>query len=202
MLIQFLQFKRTNMSKPKFIIFDGVDACGKSTMINDLVRLDLQEGFGPFTHVREIKFSKLLSNDKPLIINDEKSFEIMFTLFDLLQSDTTYILDRFIMSNLVYDKIFRDEDVSLSLQYYNEFKTRYNVHEVILTRPHIKNDFEDDKIKMSKERFNLCIDEYHKYATNHQLLIRSENGSILGVNDKIYDKLFSECANFICHGKI
>ncbi len=188
------------MSKTKFIIFDGVDACGKSTMINDLIKHDLMEAFGPFNHVKEIKFSKLLLNDKPLIINDEKSYEIMFTLFDMLQTDTTYILDRFIMSNLVYDKIFRDEDISLSLKYYEEFKRRFNVHEVILTRPHIKDDFEDAKIKMSKEKFNLCIDEYHKYATNQQLLIHSENGSMIGVNDNMYKKIFNDCAEFICRG--
>ena len=186
------------MSKTKFILFDSVDECGKTTFINRLVKHDLVEGFGPFNHVKELRFPKVLPSGQLLRINDEKSFELVFTLFEDLRPDVTYLLDRFIMSNLVYDKVLRGEDVSLSLHYYQEFKKRFDVLEVLLTRPHITTDFVDDKIKMTRDQFNGCIDEYKKYGTNHQLLLRDANGSIVGVDEAVDKAIFRQCVNFVC----
>jgi thymidylate kinase len=190
------------MRPTKFLLFDSVDECGKTTFINRLIKYDLIEGFGPFNHVKELKFPKVLPSGTLLRINDEKSFELVFTLFEDLNPNVTYILDRFIMSNLVYDKVLRGEDVSLSKHYYEEFKRRFNVLEVLLTRPHITDDFIDDKIRMSRDQFNDCIDEYKKYGENYQLLLRDEQGKVIGTDPMIDKMIFRKCVNFVCNASI
>ena len=71
------------MRKTKFIVFDGMDNCGKSTLISDLVR-DL------WPVVKEIKFPKTLPSGNLLRIKEEKDFELLFSMFDLLDSTRTY----------------------------------------------------------------------------------------------------------------
>ena len=188
------------MSQTKFLLFDSVDECGKTTFINRLVKYDLIEGFGPFNHVKELKFPKVLPSGALLRINDEKSFELIFTLFESLDQSYTYILDRFIMSNLVYDKVLRGEDTSLSLHYYNEFKRRFAVAEVLFTRPHIGEDFVDDKIRLTRDQFNQCIDEYKTFGTNYKLLLRDADGRVVGPDPAVDARVFSNCVDFVCHG--
>lgn len=154
--------------KTKFIVFDGMDNCGKSTMIQDLVR-------NLWPHCREIKFKKTLPSGDLLRIVTEKDFELLFSMFELLDHQKTYLLDRFMVSNLVYDKVLRGLDTSLSRQYYDEFKRRFNVMEIFVTRPHIGEDFIDDRIKLTRQQFNAGIDEYKKYGTNYQVLSRDKN---------------------------
>ena len=156
------------MRKTKFIVFDGMDNCGKSTLISDLVR-DL------WPVVKEIKFPKTLPSGNLLRIKEEKDFELLFSMFDLLDSTRTYLMDRFIVSNLVYDKVLRGEDTQLSRYYYDEFKRRFDVLEIFVTRPPIAADFIDDRIKLTRDQFNAGLEEYKKYGANHQILFRDEN---------------------------
>jgi len=176
----------------KFLIFDGVDEVGKSTFIETLKMNPECVG-----RVVELNFPKLLPSGKLLRINDEKSFELLFAAFDYLNPHYTYILDRFITSNLVYDKVLRDEDISESLHYWNEFLTRFNVRQYIFTRPAIDHDFVDDKIKMSRDKFNGCIEEYKKYGDNHMLLQRNASGQVIGVDTEMKAALTAEIVSFI-----
>lgn len=181
--------------RTKFLIFDGVDEVGKSTFIETLKMNPEVSG-----KVVELNFPKLLPSGKLLRINDEKSFELLFSVFDYLDPQFTYILDRFITSNLVYDKVLRDEDVTSSLYYWNQFLTRFNVQQYIFTRPPIDHDFVDDKIKMSKDKFNGCIEEYKKYGVNHMLLVRNQQGQVTGVDTALKAAVTEDIVSFIRNG--
>lgn len=154
--------------KRKFIIFDGPDNSGKTTLIRDLER-DL------WPQCREIKFKKTLPSGALLRIKTEQDFELLFSMFELLDPNVTYMLDRFVVSNLVYDKVFRGEDTEVSRFYRDEFKRRFNVLEVFVTRPHITTDFVDDRIMLSRDQFNAVIDAYKVYGPNYQILARDQN---------------------------
>jgi hypothetical protein len=176
----------------KFIIFDGVDEVGKSTFI-EMIKMNPQCK----DKVVELNFPKLLPSGTLLRINDEKSFELLFAVFEYLDPSYTYILDRFITSNLVYDKILRNEEVSVSQHYWKEFNARFNVRQFIFTRPEINSDFVDDKIKLTKDQFNGCINEYKKYGVNHMLLIRGHDNKLIGVDTVIKHSLEEEIIEFV-----
>jgi thymidylate kinase len=176
----------------KFLIFDGVDEVGKSTFI-EMIKMNPQCK----DKVVELNFPKLLPSGTLLRINDEKSFELLFSVFDYLDPKYTYILDRFITSNLVYDKVLRSEDVSVSMHYWAEFMTRFNVKQYLFTRPEIQKDFVDDKIKLSRDQFNGCIAEYKKYGTNHMLLQRNSFDMLIGVDMPLKHQLIDEIAAFV-----
>lgn len=175
--------------RTKFIVFDGMDNCGKSTLIADLAR-DM------WPDAVEIKFPKTMPSGALLRMNTEKDFEILFTMFNLLDKHKTYLLDRFIVSNLVYDKILRGESTELSLQYYRKFRFAFDVLEIFVTRPPITKPFFDDRVKLSIEQFNAGIEEYKKYGQNFQVLARDENDEP-SVALPIRDRVYETCTDFI-----
>jgi len=183
--------------RTKFLIFDGVDSVGKSTFIDKV-----KQTFHPGQEVVELNFPKILPISGNLLrINDEKSFELLFAAFDYLDQSKTYILDRFITSNLVYDRVLRGETTGISTHYWNEFKSRFNVKQVLFTRPEINHDFVDDKISMPKDTFNACIREYYQYGENHMLVIQNAAGVISGVDEAIYKQVMDEVIYFIQTGR-
>ena len=154
------------MSYPtSFIVFEGMDNCGKSTLLQNTL-----ERYPSWS--KELKFPKTLPSGALLRFGGEKDFETMFALFEHLDPKFTYFMDRFIPSNMVYDKVLRGEDVSQSLYYWKEFNRRFNVTTIILTRPPIRGDFVDDRIKLTKDQFNAALKEYKLYGHNYQLLDR------------------------------
>ena len=175
--------------KTKFIVFDGMDNCGKSTLLQDVARAMGQ-------YAKEIKFPKTMPSGALLRMNTEKDFEILFTMFELLDPAKTYLLDRFIVSNLVYDKVLRGEDVALSQHYYAEFKRRFNVMEVFVSRPPISTEFIDDRISLTVDQFNAGIEEYKKYGPNHQILLRDENDQP-STQTSARAELYFKCVQFI-----
>lgn len=177
-------------AKTKFIILDSPDNCGKSTFIQDLLF--------HYDRVQEIKFKKTLPSGELLRINTEKDFELLFSMFELLDKRKTYILDRFIVSNLVYDKIFRNaspEYLALSKKYYEELKSRFDVLEIFLSREKITEDFVDDRISIPKDKFNAIIDEYHEYGPAWFLLDRHDGKTVL--NEHVHHQLMAKCNSFI-----
>lgn len=157
------------MARTKFIIVEGVDGVGKSSIKDRIL--------SQYAEACEIKFQKNLQITGELTrINTEKDLMILSTLFPMLSQDRVYVLDRFILSNLVYDGVFRGEDTSMSLYYYKKFKEENNVLELIFTRDHITTDFVDDRIAIPMDQFNSLIDEYAKYGPNYQIIKHREGG--------------------------
>lgn len=164
--------------KTKFLVVDGMDNAGKSTFIHHIIQD--AEGLA-----KQIKFKKTLPSGDLLRITEEKDFELLFSSFELFDQRFTYILDRFIVSNLVYDKVLRGLDTSVSQKYYAEFKERFNVMEMFFTRPPISAAFVDDRISMSEAQFNAGIIEYQKYGVNYDILTRDELGRPNGTSPEV-----------------
>ena len=170
--------------KTQFIVFEGMDVCGKSTLLQDVQR--------DFEPCEEIKFKKTLPSGALLRMNTEKDFEILLTLFEHLDRSKCYLLDRFMISNLVYDKVLRGEDTELTNRYWYEFNDRFDVLTVVLTRPHIDADFVDDRIKLTRQQFNDALDEYKKYGFNWKLLKRDEHGNPTGRDEVVKDFIYEQ----------
>lgn len=158
-----------------FILFEGMDNCGKSSQIKRIESM--------YSTAHAIQFPKTLPSGALLRMNTEKDFEILFTMFELFDRRFTYLLDRFIPSNLVYDKVLRGEDTSMSEYYWKEFNRRFDVTTIVLTRPHIREDFIDDRIRMTRNQFNLALDEYKQFGYNYELLTRDSEDRPNGINE-------------------
>lgn len=176
-------------NKIKFICFEGPDMAGKSTFIDFLTNpkhkdQDLKEWESHYPFV-EIKFNKVLPSGELLRINTEKDFELLFTSWRYLDPNNIYILDRFVLSNLVYDKVFRGESTIVSGRAYKQFKNEFDVLEIILTRDHVTEDFLDDKIVIPKDKFNAVIDEYTKYGNNHKIVSYVEDKVNVDTTEKL-----------------
>lgn len=180
------------MNKVKILVLEGVDATGKSTLIKNIFS-DRRCRTGA---IRQLTFPKVLPSGALLRINDEKSFELLLTMFYHLDRQVTYVLDRFMMSNLVYDEVLRGEDVSLSKKYMNIFAERFDLKQIILTRPHITSDFEDDNIKMPRDTFNECINAYQLLGTNYPVL-NYDGGKLIDVNTDVARAVSGQMVEFI-----
>lgn len=154
--------------QPKFIILDGPDGSGKTTLAKKLEK----------SGARMFKYPKRLNNGDLFRINTESHFEILRMTLPYF-GPGVYVTDRFYLSNIVYDKILRDEDITASLNFRSWFVENMDVTEVILTRPKIKTDFEDDLLKMPKETFNSIIDEYRQYGRNYDIINNKTDEEIL-----------------------
>jgi thymidylate kinase len=173
----------------KFIVLEGPDNVGKSTLVRKISQT---------YKAKALNFQKTLPSGALLRMNTEKDFSILHTLFQYLDPEYVYILDRFVVSNLVYDKVLRGEDVSESEVFYKQFVADFQVHEIFLTRPHVQADFIDDRIRMTKDQFNAVIDEYEKYSngTAKDLLFRNLLDEPVAEKPEIMYQIFQELDKF------
>jgi GTPase SAR1 family protein len=176
-------------AKTSFIVFDGMDNCGKSTMMRQV-----KHACPGAAHI--IEFKKTLPSGDLLRINTEKDFELLFSMFELLDPSKVYLLDRFVVSNLVYDKVLRGESTAVSEFYHAEFLRRFDVLEVFFTRPPVTQPFVDDRIKLTVEQFNAGLTEYQKYGTNYQVLDRDTDDQPT-TRTMWSDYVFDMCVYFV-----
>ena len=169
----------------KLIFIDGPDKCGKTTLINYLLK--------KYNNLVLIDFPKKLSDNSIFKINTEKDFEITFTLYKFLDPTKIYIFDRGIVSNLVYDKILQNESILISKKYREKLSLEHNILEIFLTRDKIITEFKDDLIKIDKNRFNNIIDEYKKYGINYKILDNNTN-----IITSTYNNVITKIDNWIC----
>jgi hypothetical protein len=166
-----------------------MDNCGKSTMMRHVNR-----ACPKLTHV--IEFKKTLPSGDLLRINTEKDFELLFSMFELLDPTKVYLLDRFVVSNLVYDKVLRGEPTAVSEFYHTEFLRRFDVLEVFFTRPPVTQPFVDDRIKLTVEQFNAGLAEYEKYGDVYQVLNRDADDQP-STQTMWHDYVFDMCITFV-----
>ena len=164
----------------RFIVVEGPDNAGKSTLIKLLVN----EG------ITELKFPKRTC-DGLFKIESANDFAIFETLLDELATGT-YVIDRFLISNMVYEGIRGGANSQRYIDKFHELNTKYNFTWVMLTRNKIGIDFDDDNISLSKTAFNSIIDSYSNYC------------KVLGLRETQYLKhnLMNEvihCSDFLLH---
>lgn len=136
----------------QFIVVEGPDNAGKSSLIKLLVA----EG------VQELKFPKRTS-DGLFKIESVNDFAIFETMLDNL-ADGMYVIDRFLISNMVYEGIRCGKSAQRYIDKFNELNEKYNFTWVVLTRNKLGVDFDDDNISLSKDGFNMVIDSYSTYC--------------------------------------
>jgi thymidylate kinase len=144
--------------KTKLIFIDGPDDSGKTTFIQTLKKT-LPPALGH--RLVELKFNKGLGG--LLRINRDDQFEILKALLPHLCRENIYIVDRCYLSNIVYDKVLRNEDSTSSLEFRDWCQENLTSIEIVLDRPYIEEDFADDLLSIDKKQFNEIIDEYRKF---------------------------------------
>ena len=147
--------------KTRLIFIEGPDGSGKTTLINRLK--DGKDGLSN-RHAQmltELKFNKATGG--LLRMHDETHFEMLRTLLPKLDKKKVYIVDRCYISNLVYDRVLRSDQASQSYKFREWVKENCDVLEIVLDRPYIEDDFEDDLLDVSQNDFNKIIDEYRRY---------------------------------------
>lgn len=160
--------------KPKIIVIDGPDNSGKSTLIETLLA---------DTKYRLIDFPKKI-NGKCISLGTDNDKALVETLYKFLDPNFVYILDRGYPSNIVYSGFLRAEmDPYVELADWIEFKSEFNIIEVILTRNPLDKDFEDDLIKLTKDEFNLTIQKYEDCFKNvFKILNHDGHNNLLNVD--------------------
>jgi len=136
----------------KFIIIDGPDDAGKTTLVGKLLRW--------YPKFKEIKFERRNNDNTKFRIQSANEFQIVEKLLPHLNSNYTYVLDRFYLSNMVYDKALNRAPDGQSERFREWFLDTFKVLEIILTRNKISEDFEDDQVSATNEQFNTIIDLY------------------------------------------
>ena len=172
--------------KTKIIFIDGADGSGKTSLIKRL-----KTGFDGIPYrfaddLVELKFNKATGG--LLRINDETHFEIMKTLLIHLPKDKVYIVDRCYLSNMVYDKVLREDDAIPSHEFRSWCLENLDSEEIVLDRDEVTEDYEDDLIAMEKEVMNWVIKEYRQYSQMPKYLLRKD-GKIL-VNDNVFNEVY------------
>ena len=161
----------------KIIFIDGPDVSGKSTLIKNMV------DWLPW--IRELNFNKGLTG--LLRINTPSHFEILRVLLPNLSPGYTYIVDRCYFSNIVYDKVLRNEDAQPSIDFRKWCKENLKVLEILLDRDYINEDFNDDLIKVDKNTFNDVIDAYRAIEdVDYRGIILNSEVSKKKIEDLIY----------------
>lgn len=173
--------------KPKIIVIDGPDNSGKSTLIETL--LDNEK-------YRLIDFPKKI-NGRCISLGTDNDKALVETLYKFLDPNFVYILDRGYPSNIVYSGFLRNEMKPYAqLDDWKRFKSEFNIIEVILTRNKLGRDFEDDLIKLTKDEFNLTVEEYERNFENvFKILEHDENNNLLNV-DMVELKRLNEYINY------
>lgn len=171
----------------KFIIIDGPDDSGKTTLMEEL---------GKFPYVSLFKYPKKIDGEL-FKISTKNDFEILKMCYPLFDNVNTYVIDRAYMSNIVYDSILRNEDTGPSVEFRKWFKDNFKVCEIILTRNKINKTFEDDNIKIESSKFNEIIDMYETIGKSYKLLEHYPDGSLKHVNTDTVKEVTDICKKFI-----
>ena len=152
--------------KTKLIFVDGPDDSGKTTLIETL-KSNLPNRYG----LTELKFNKGLNG--LLRINTEEHFEILKSVLPHLCKENTYIVDRCYLSNIVYDQVLRNESAEPSYDFRDWCKENLDSIEIVLDRPYIQEDFQDNLININKDEFNEIIDAY-RYFGSYDIINKPE----------------------------
>lgn len=184
----------------RLILIDGPDNAGKTSLINRILMST--------SAAKLLDFPKRTASGR-FTIESRNEVAIFETMLKHL-GNTTYILDRGYISNIVYGELramSRKEKNALST-YREDLLRLLNEHEVYtvgLTRSHIECDFTDDLISLSDGGFNKVVDlfeeEYNRFGIKSvKILKHTSLNEVVGTTSE-YQELLDGILHFIKIGK-
>lgn len=163
------------MKSPKLIIVEGVDRCGKDTLITEL-----KQKYGEYVIVH---FTTPIGNTNAEKIEYQKqSFHQEF--LDASDRKTTVFFNRSHIGEYVYGKMYRDYDPSwiFDLEKTFYFDKDTSVYLILLYGDAeflIANDDGNSlssKLENRKEEINLFLEAFQKSNIKKKLLVRINDG--------------------------
>lgn len=175
--------------KNYFYVFEGIDGCGKTTLINSLkIRLAgksfffTKEPFGTQfnPNIKPLLYEAISHNDyisQYLLFAAERSYHIKTVINKHLNDNFNVISDRFFYSSLVYQGIHVDEDFIKSV--YNNSSHGIKVkkiffcripYEIALERIN-KRNINDTLDNYYKAKLSLLSDRYNRLFKNNPLVV-------------------------------
>lgn len=172
-------------TKPILVLVEGADQAGKTTLINKL----LQE-----ESISLLEFPKS-NNGKPFKIETNSELQCYVSMAKNLDKSVTWVQDRGILSNIVYNENFFEHDIVNQVLFLEQLNKNTRLLVVILDRPYVTSDFKDDLIDVSKDKFNTYIDAYRGIKLNVSFNVI--NGKILNDNFECDNKEFNNIVTLI-----
>lgn len=170
--------------KPRFLIIDGPDGAGKTTLVKDLAN-------NFYRSTQKVDFKKTGGGVFKMIT--ENDFQIAEAFIELLPPKV-YIFDRWYLSNLAYEpESINPSELVATRNFRYRLKRRYDVFEVVLLRDPVTEDFADDKIFLKKDQFNKVIDNYTNFDdVDVKMKIINNAGAKTEVYNRITDFIYDE----------
>ena len=134
--------------KIKLVIFEGADNAGKSTLVKKILGLNSKT---------ELLNFKKPSNTEIVKVETSADLADYLNFIKGLNPDKIYLQDRGILSNLVYGTNYESANVKAL----RILRDMVDLKIVVLKRQMVAEDFADDKISISKDRFNEIIQAYN-----------------------------------------
>lgn len=138
------------MKRIKFLVIEGPDDSGKTTLVKTLCE----------SHSGFVELNMRWDETKRLVFDAEEKIPMVMSTFKHFDPDNVYVIDRFLMSDLIYDSILRGRDVTLYQKHLDKFRKDFDVMYVVLDRNDVNGDHEDSKIRIPHHKFQEIIEEY------------------------------------------
>ena len=182
------------MNRPFFIIFEGLDRCGKDTQIA-LLRSYLQ-----FDIIHTLKYSNIkLVNHENVANYSKLLYKDMFLLLkNAMRTNHNFILNRSHIGEYVYSRIYRGYDGSYIFDYEKKY-LRYvenNIYLIVFIDDVQNLLNRDDGLSLSNKNSDMIslertmfIDAYNKTFIKNKILINIANQDINSIHEKIVNFL-------------
>lgn len=141
------------MSKDiRFVVLEGIDGTGKTSTVNELCSWDRYVNLDPFD-----------GNTAPHPTID--TARALIRTFKHLDKSKVYVLDRFLMSDVVYNHTLRGSETGNWSELMKDFCKEFDVLYVILDPDSNDCDYVDSKISLSRIDYTRIVEMYRYLHT-------------------------------------
>jgi len=180
------------MSNGKFIVIDGIDGCGKSTMVNLMadklskngkVVSTAEPSQGPIGKVLRdfLKNKKISGEIDALLFAADRLWHVDNVIKPALEENTTVISDRYVGSSLAYQsaqKGCKNGEIDDWVRELNKFVIKPDLYIVLDIAPedslkrrdNFDEKFENIKFLTEVRKIFLNIEEMQKYAKKYVVI--------------------------------
>ena len=199
------------MNKPKLVIFESADGCGKTTQCELLAKRINAKRLQQPNSQNCVGFIRSIMKSCESINSDDRQYFAGFShIVDALtefDGKSNMVMDRCYLSALVYGKLTKSTPEKLDMilkvlkqVYAQSILGKYDVSIIFLTR-HSRYDAEDDDVFEKNTKWNDLRDEYTsifaKMMTKEIEFVGSESVHLLDVGEKTIEEIHNEILNII-----